>query len=863
MPWEIEDQATKSRKARRDEADEDFGAQPQRRGKRSVIQQSASQGKVRLGAKKNGAGQKGLFSSPLVWLASAAPVIGLILVFLNLPRAQTSPGVLSSDAVAASNSSPVVAPAGPKFSEKGKPFVNKFCIDCHTGMNAEAGIALDSAVDDATLLKDRKRWERALSMVQAGIMPPDDSTQPTAEERQEFLAYLDSTLFKVDCSSGVDPGKVTIRRLNRVEYNNTIRDLLGVTIRPADAFPSDDVGYGFDNIGDVLSLPPLLMEKYLTAAEQVAAAAINAVDPTNLPSQRFGFSTFKRSQVAHKHWDEDSPEATMLVSNGDVTAEPHVSVGGKYLGRIKAGETPAGNEHAKIEIKVDGQKVYAFDVMTEVSKPKDYEFEISLSPGQHAISIAFMNDFFDDQTKNPNRKDRNALIYDFELKGPVWIDPSQNGEIHKRIIASTPKDAADLRDSAEFNLGPLLERAFRRPVRREELQTYVALVEQTVKEGESFEVAMQVALQAILVSPHFLFRLENDVSNAIGTGPGKLSDYELATRMSYFLWSSMPDNELFKLAKEGKLKDDAVLAAQVERMLRDPKANSLVENFADQWLQLRNLDEVRPDPTVFANFDDGLRWAMKEETRRLFAHVMRENRSILEFLDADYTFVNKRLAEHYGLPQPASDEFQKVSLGPSQRSGLLTHASVLTITSNPGRTSPVKRGKWIMETILNTPLPPPPPNVPELADAKAGSQSLSLRQQMEEHRKNPACASCHKQMDVLGFGMENFDAIGRYRDQTDGLPVDSSGTLPDGATFSGPQQLSKLLKEKRRADFVRCLSEKMLTYALGRGLEFYDRCTVTRIATELDRSEYRFNTLILEIVKSEPFRLRRGEGAAL
>jgi hypothetical protein len=407
-------------------------------------------------------------------------------------------------------------------------------------------------------------------------------------------------------------------------------------------------------------------------------------------------------------------------------------------------------------------------------------------------------------------------------------------------------------------ISDVMGRAFRRPPTPAEINRVVALVELADRNGENFNVAVGLGIQAILVSPHFLFRVELDPPSDDPGGIRTLNDYELATRLSYFLWSSMPDDELFALARLGKLRSGDNLERQVRRMLADPKSQALVENFAGQWLQLRNLDTAAPDKGRYPDFDEPLRRAMRQETELFFAAIMKEDRSVLDFLDGDFTFVDERLARHYGIPDVKGNEFRRVQLDRHQRGGVLTHASVLTVTSNPTRTSPVKRGKWVLENILGTPPPPPPPNVPELKEEAVGELTGSLRQRMEQHRAKPDCAVCHERMDPLGFGLENYDGIGAWRTSEGRFEIDPSGVLPGGQSFSGPQELKSILKA-RKDEFVKCLAEKMLTYGLGRGVEYSDRGTIHDIAKSVEAGEYKFSSLILAIVKSEPFEKRRGK----
>ncbi len=747
---------------------------------------------------------------------------------------------------------------GPKprnvFGEDILPVLQKHCAKCHTGDNAEAGFALTDYRDEASILKHRKKWERLTTLVSSGVMPPADEPQPTAREKEQLLEYLESTLFRIDCSKISDPGRVTIRRLNRWEYNHTVRDLLGVNFRPADDFPSDDVGHGFDNIGEILSLPPLLMEKYLNAAEKIAGQAIIAVDPDHPGRKSYVAEQIQRGAGAHLQ-----PDGVMIASVGQASVGYDAPVGGTYILAVDAAETPAGNESAKMEFRLDGKAVQTFEVKNPTTKLATFEHRAALPRGKHTFAAAFLNDFYDPKNSDPKRRDRNLLITRFEVRGPVEIDPNDVPASQRQFVAHHPRDGKPAAECAKENLRLFLPKAFRRPVMDDEMRPFLKLVDQALAEGESFEFAMQVATTAVLVSPHFLFRVEGDKNPVDPNDRHPLNGYELASRLSYFLWSSLPDDELFRHAANDDLHTDAVLDAQVQRMLKDPKSTAFVESFGDQWLNLRILDDVRPDPEQFREFDAALKDDMKRETRAFVEFVAREDRSILEFLDGPYTFVNARLAKHYGLPGVNGDQFQKVSLDGTPRAGLLTQASILTLTSAPTRTSPVKRGKWMLEVILDQPPPPPPPNVPELAETAKASPDATLRQQLELHRAHPVCNSCHQTMDQLGFGMENFDAIGRFRDADRGRPLDSTGTLPGGKSFNGSSELIAVLKQ-RDCDFAKALCGKMLTYALGRGLEYYDRCTVDTIVKRLKENEFKFSVLVGEIVKSRPFRMRRGEG---
>jgi hypothetical protein len=593
----------------------------------------------------------------------------------------------------------------PTFVRNVAPLLKTYCVRCHSGKKPRGQLALDIYTDDASAVKDHDVWERVVKNLQSGDMPPPRRPRPDKGRIAALARWVDVRLAKLDCTGQKDPGHVTVRRLNRVEYNNTIRDLVGIDFHPADDFPADDVGYGFDNIGDVLTLPPLLMEKYLAAAEKIVDRA------------------FKDPQARRR----------ILIAGPDA--------------------------------------------------------------------------------KNPDQAARKVL----------------------QRFAS---------------------RAYRRPLFPPELDRLLTLVHLAQQQGDGFEKGIQLAVEAVLVSPHFLFRIERDF-RAPNFRPHHISEYELATRLSYFLWSSMPDDPLFELARKKELRKN--LDAQVRRMMADPKVHAFVENFAGQWLDLRSLKTIQPDPQLFPTFDESLRAAMLKETQLFVENVMKEDRSILDFIDSDYSFLNERLARHYGIPGVQGEQFRRVSLTGTERGGVLTQASILTLTSNPTRTSPVKRGKWILENIFNTPPPPPPPEAGRLKEDKQSVLSGSLRQRMEQHRAKPMCASCHARMDPLGFGFENFDAVGHWRTRDSGFSIDPSGVLPSGQAFQGPKGLRAVLRTKE-ADFRRCLAEKMLTYALGRGLESYDRCAVTEIADAVARDRNRFSGLVLAVVKSEPFQMRRSPG---
>jgi hypothetical protein len=776
-------------------------------------------------------------------LLSALGVSGLLLGVLGVLMAPNgtpngTPGAVTQASAAA------VEPEQDIFHDTLQPFVKKYCHECHSSDDPQAGIDFTQYDNEDELIKGKPRqtWEKVLAMLETGAMPPPDMDQPSDADRLELVAWLEDKLFNLDCDMINDPGRVTVRRLNRAEYNNTIRDLLGVDFNPADDFPSDDVGYGFDNIGDVLSLSPLLMEKYLDAAEQITAEAIPIVDPRDA-QYRFGVERLRSSGRNGR----TSDGFHVLASAGAVSLDYDAPVSGEYELTFQAKAQQHGRDPARMQIAIDRKAVRTFDVTGQM-RDADYIHKMTLKAGRHRISAAFINDFYE-----PKKGDRNLYVGRFHIQPPI------SRERLEQVITAFPGDGLSEDEAVARVVRPFIGKAFRRPATDDEVQTYAGVARMALDEDESYEHSIQYAIQAVLISPSFLFRIETDEKPDDPMAERPVTDYEVASRLSYFLWSSMPDDTLFDLASRGELRQPDVLNEQVRRMLDDPKSQTLVDNFAEQWLNLRLLDEMSPDPNAFPDFDPPLRDAMKRETLMLFEAVMREDRSLLDFLDADFTFVNEQLARHYGMDGIKGNEFQKVSLDPQQRAGVLTHASILTLTSNPERTSPVKRGKWILVNILGKEPPPPPPGVPELEETQKMSPDASLREQLEKHRADPGCNSCHRTMDALGFGFENFDATGRWRDRDGDHDIDSSGELPGGETFSGPVALVKILKGRRR-EFSRSFTEKMLTYALGRGLEYYDRCAVDEILKRLESSEYRFSELILGIASSKPFLTRRGDG---
>lgn len=751
-----------------------------------------------------------------------------------------------------------------EFQKTVQPFFAKHCTSCHGAKGIESDAPLDQFLDDASLDKGMALLEKALDMLAAQKMPPKKKMQPTKDEMAPVLAWLKTYTNAVDCNTPRNPGRVTIRRLNRAEYNNTIRDLLAVEFRPADSFPLDDAGYGFDNIADVLSLSPLLVEKYLTAASLVLDKAIFVQPVLPPPTKRWDAAT------AEGTFPKSDPKAGVEASgkvgkatrvgrvfphNGEVFADFEFPAEGEYRFRLRAySSAGTNNQRPKATFLLDGKKLQEFNVREDQRNTSDYGSKpVTVTAGKHRISVAMLNG--SDPKADKQNGPKLGLIW-FEVEGPLAPTVDRMPESYKRVFVATPTVKVTKADAAEKIIRNFATRAFRRPVRDEEVVRLMKLWTKADKDGRPFERCIHLALQAVLVSPHFLFRMEAEPQPG-ENGVHTLNEYELASRLSYFLWSSMPDEELFALAEKGKLR--ANLDAQIHRMLRDRKSQALIDNFAGQWLQLRLIDSAAPDAKKYPEFDEGLRSAMKTETQMFLNAIIQEDRSVLDIIDSDFTFVNERLAKHYGLPDIKGPEFRRIRLGPDQRGGLLLHASILTITSYPERTSPVQRGRWVLETFLNQAPPPPPPDVPELPKDDKVLKKASLRQLMVQHRTNPNCAACHEKMDPIGFALENYDAIGAWRTKdANKEPIDASGELPNGKKFSGSKELRDILKAQPE-QFSRAMTEKLLTYALGRGLERYDRCVVNDIVAATGRNQYRFSVFVTEIVKSDPFQKRTGK----
>jgi len=753
-----------------------------------------------------------------------------------------------------------------------RALLDQYCVTCHNQRLRTAGLMLDR-LDVEHPAQDAETWEKAIRKLRGGMMPPQGNPRPDEAEKFAFIKYLESSIDRA-AAAHPNPGRSPLHRLNRTEYGNAIRDLLDLEIDATALLPADDESDGFDNIADVLKVSPSLLEQYMAASSKISALAVGERSITPV-SQIY--------QVPPDLAQEDHLEGLPLGTRGGILIRHNFPLDGEYdfsvalLQNIVGYVTGLEYPH-QLEISIDGERVFLAPVGGEednkmsdanLGVAKDtldarLKTRVPVKAGPREVAVAFLrrNSSESDEPLQPFTRDldlqnMNGIprIDHVTIAGPYKATGPGDTPSRRSIFVCHPGNAAEELPCARRIVTGLARRAYRRPVTDADTELLLSFYQKGRNQG-GFERGIEEALRLILASPHFLFRAEPDPAGAAPGSISRASDLELASRLSFFLWSSIPDDELLKTAEEGKLRDPAVLERQVRRMLNDPKSEALVKNFAGQWLFLRNLQSVSPNEDEFPNFDDNLRGAMRRETELLFESVMREDRDVLDLLNADYTFVNDRLAKHYGIPNVYGSQFRRVTIADENRRGLLGQASILTVTSEANRTSPVKRGKWILENILGTPPPPPPPNVPPLKENSDNAKALPVRALMEEHRKNPVCASCHKILDPLGFSLENFDAVGEWRTSDAGAKIDATGQLADGTAVDGPVALRKAIM-KHPEQFVRTMTEKMLTYGLGRGLEYYDMPAVRGIEQAAARDHYRFSALVMNIVRSTPFQMKK------
>jgi hypothetical protein len=748
--------------------------------------------------------------------------------------------------------------------------LDKYCVTCHNQRLKTGGLTLET-LDLGTVPAQAEVWERVIGKLRSGTMPPAGAPRPDAATYNALASWLET---QIDQAAEPYAGRTILHRLNRSEYANAIRDLLALEIDPAALLPPDDSAFGFDNISDALGLSPSLQEHYLDASLKIGALAVG--DPKIAP----GSETWRiRQDLSQDEHVNGLPLGTV----GGTRVQYNFPLDGEYTLQAKLFRTNLNimrglESPHQVELAVDGRRIHlasiggADDLASLFEKPTDtgdavdarLRVRVPVKAGPHVVTVAFVAD---PDAVEPARLQsylRSSVdnfdwsgsphLQSLTIAGPFHPSAATDTPSRERIFVCRPGGRISDENCARKILSTLARRAYREPVSDADLQTLLSFYQSGKRDG-GFEGGIELALERILASPKFLFRVERDPSDGIAGKNYSAGDFEMASRLSFFLWSSIPDDELLHLASEAKLSDPAVFDRQVRRMLADPKSQALVSNFAGQWLQLRNLRNVQPNSDLFPNFDDNLRESFRRETELLFESMVQEDRSVLDLLTANYTFVNERLARHYGIPDIYGSRFRRVAITDDARRGLLGQGSILALTSHAERTSPVVRGKWILENILGTPVPPPPPDVPPLKGNQEGQKPRTMREQMAEHRANPVCASCHKTMDSIGFAMENFDAVGAWRSRDAGQPIDATGVLADGTKVDGVVTLRNALVSRPEL-FAGTLTRKLLIYALGRGLDYRDMPTLRAILRDASRDNYRFSAIVLGVVHSTPFRMR-------
>jgi mono/diheme cytochrome c family protein len=764
--------------------------------------------------------------------------------FVNLRSLGTAATLAAG--LTAAHARPSTAELDARWKNEVLPLVETYCHDCHGDGLKKGELAIDRFDSIAEMQQHRDVWKRIRDHIRHRLMPPPDEDQLNDEERNKILAWIDDAVFPVD-PDHPDPGRVTLRRLNRIEYQNTLRDLLGVNAEVMELIPPDDSGYGFDNIGDVLTLSPAHMERYLEASR---LAVEMAVTPGEMPRPAKTIAGREMKGNGHR-----SEEGHYLFTSGEALARFEARRPGRYKVTVTACGTKGAEVSPLMELKVDGQKIHEWAVDAPMNQPAEYSHELRFEKsGPVTVGMAFTNDFWDENFPDPARRDRNLMVNSVTITGPLDGPPPPKPESHRRILVDR-RDGENDRAYALRVLNLFARKAFRRPPREGEVDRYLELV--ALAETEGVEHGIRLALEAMLVSPAFLYREEPQAEPDNADKIQEIDEHALATRLSYFFWSTMPDARLMDLAGRGELRKN--LDGELDRLVRDPRSRQLVSNFTGQWLRLRDVAASQPARREFPRFNPRLREAMRLETEMLFSHVVKEDLPMSTLLDASFTFLNDDLARHYGIDGVQGDDFRRVDLADSRRHGILGHGSFHLLTSYPLRTSPVLRGKYVLENLLDTAPPPPPPNIPQLEPPSRHGDQRSLREQMEKHREDPSCSSCHALMDPIGFGLENFDASGAWRDEENGKPIDSSGELIDGRKFQGVEELRKVLVTDHRSDFHRSVASKLLTYALGRGLDWYDKPAIDRIVSETEAAGGSSRAMLRAVVRSVPFQYRRGD----
>jgi hypothetical protein len=793
------------------------------------------------------------------------------------------------------------APACAQQLSPQRALINQYCVTCHNEKAKTAGLMLDK-LDLDNVGSHAETWEKVVRKLRVGAMPPQGMPRPDRATMDGLAASIETSLDRA-AAAAPNPGQPVLHRLNRTEYANAIHDLLALDVDASDLLPTDDASFGFDNIASVLGVSPALIERYLLASGKVSRLAVG--DPKIDPI----IDTYRvRADLTQNEHLEGLP----LGTRGGVLIHHDFPLDGEYVIKVKLLKSTVdllfGNnaQDQLLEIALNGERVQTLSINPKatappppppalvadkgqkptsqnpagfdpsaatklsMSQPKDnVEARIHVNAGPQTVTVAFVQRSYgpaqdlmepiDRSTFDPSDPKGLPHVLSVAISGPFNAQGSGDTPSRRKIFLCHPSSASDEIPCAKKIISTLARQAYRRPVSDADLETLLGFYQSGRNKG-NFETGIEMAVRRMLSDPQFVYRFERDPANAAPDSPYRISDLELASRLSFFLWSSIPDDQLLDVAAHGKLHDPAMLEHQVRRMLSDPRADSLVNNFADQWLYLRNLRGVNPDLETFPNFDDNLREAFKRETELFFGSIIHEDRSVIDLLNADYTFVNERLAKHYGVPNVYGSQFRRISWPEdSPRRGLLGQGSILAVTSISTRTSPVQRGKWLLENVLGTPPNPPPANVPPLKENKTGAKQLSVRELMEAHRKNEPCAGCHKVLDPLGFALDNFDAVGEWRTVSEsGEKIDASGVLADGTKVNGVADLRQALLSRPNV-FAGTLTEKLLTYALGRGLEYYDMPAVRAVTRQAAANHYRFSSLILGIVESTPFQMRRSQ----
>ncbi len=767
-----------------------------------------------------------------------------------------------------------LAVAAPVDSKPYRAILDRYCIGCHNTKNKTGGLTLEG-VDLSAVPTQSAVWEKVIRKLRANAMPPPGLPRPSPSDRQALVAWLETSIDRA-AETNPNPGRTITHRLNRTEYSSAIRDLLGFEIDGAAFLPPDDSGFGFDNIGDVLSISPMLTERYLSAARKISRAAVG--DPAIRPAtESFEIDKYMKQ-------DDRAGEDMPLGSRGGIAVHYYFPVDGEYVVKIFLLRTYEGMirglaEPHQIEVRLEGKRLKQFSVGGTAAdtdgRPRTLgpnpeaegaEIRFAAKAGPAVLAVDYVKELA--AAEGMLRPTYPVNTYEYagdvtilpgigriELRGPYNVKGPGDSPSRQRIFVCRPAGPAEEPPCARKILATLARRAYRRPVSAGDLDPLLRFFEEGRAKG-TFDSGIELALERILMSPDFLFHVESEPRDAQPGGVYRVSDLELASRLSFFLWSSIPDDELLDVAERGRLREPAILDGQVRRMLADPRSKTFIANFTGQWLYLRNIRMVSPDPYTFPDFDSNLREAFARELELFLESQVREDHSVMDLLTADYTFVNERLARHYGIPNVYGSHFRRVTLTGDRRMGLLGKGGILMVTSYPNRTSPVLRGKWLLQNILGAPPPSPPPNVPALDENVSGTQPLSVRERLEQHRRNQPCASCHATIDPLGFALENFDAVGSWRERgEDGKPIDASASMIDGAKLDGPVSLRKALTD-RREDFSTAVAEKLLTYALGRGIESYDAPAVRKIVREAAVEDDRWSAMIRAVVHSVPFQMR-------